>query len=259
MTTFEHFDSLLTGRRVSSRKLANNTYARRRGEDAIAVQFHDTDVVTYYRDGLVMLNTGGWHTVTTKARMNEFGPRWLNVASDRGRWYISVQPHVRWPDKTDGIPYADAMTLKAAGDGMSGVVLDGAKDAVAASTEDAANDRMRKEVNNWLRTITAERIVTALSDISGDCWFCSMRTAAGTPWGDIGSNYEHLREHIREDYLVGSMIVNAVRARNFGNPDAVISRIYSLALQGQVSDLFKDSVRKYLHTRLSVGNVAVKS
>lgn len=36
----------------------------------IAVQLHNTDVVTFFKDGRIAVNTGGWFTKTTKERIN---------------------------------------------------------------------------------------------------------------------------------------------------------------------------------------------
>lgn len=66
-------------------KLAHNTYLIRAG-DAYVVRFHGTDVVTYYPDGRVRLNSGGWRTYTTKRRLNMFGP--VPVWAERGEWYV---------------------------------------------------------------------------------------------------------------------------------------------------------------------------
>jgi hypothetical protein len=40
----------------------------------IAVTLHRTDVVQLYPDGSVRLSTGGWNTVTTRTRINEYNP-----------------------------------------------------------------------------------------------------------------------------------------------------------------------------------------
>lgn len=39
-----------------------------------AIQLHDTCVVIIHADGMYTLHSGGWRTVTTKARINEFSP-----------------------------------------------------------------------------------------------------------------------------------------------------------------------------------------
>lgn len=51
-------------------KLSSNTRVVASGEDRVEVQLHGTPVVTFCRDGRVILLTGGWRTATTKSRMN---------------------------------------------------------------------------------------------------------------------------------------------------------------------------------------------
>lgn len=73
MTQYAQADKLLTGRNHESRKVGNNTYLQRRGDD-IAVMLHATDIVTFHPDGTFTLNTGGWHTPTTLDRLREWAP-----------------------------------------------------------------------------------------------------------------------------------------------------------------------------------------
>jgi hypothetical protein len=44
------------------------------GTPAYIVQYHRTDVVTIRRDGLYRLDSGGWRTRTTMARIEEYAP-----------------------------------------------------------------------------------------------------------------------------------------------------------------------------------------
>lgn len=70
------------------RKVQNNTYLNRRGEDAIAVTLHATDVLTANSNGTVVLNSGGWHTMTTKDRINGWLPAgWVLFQKD-GDWIV---------------------------------------------------------------------------------------------------------------------------------------------------------------------------
>ena len=75
--------------RVGPCKLGNNTTLARTSEGNWAVRLHATDVVTFYRDGSVRLDTGGWNTPTTRLRfracgfnqsaadVRQHGPRWI--------------------------------------------------------------------------------------------------------------------------------------------------------------------------------------
>lgn len=98
------------------RKLANNTYLERiddpnGGRPSYAVRLHRTNVVTYHPDGSIVLDSGGWQTVTTKARMNAHTPPAVSVWQDRHEWYVGV----RVSSREDGQRwnYADGFTLDA--------------------------------------------------------------------------------------------------------------------------------------------------
>jgi hypothetical protein len=73
----------------TTRKLGNNTYGRIDG-DSVAIRLHSTDVVTFTGDNKVTLNSGGWATVTTKARMNEYLPDGYRVSQSNYEWFITL-------------------------------------------------------------------------------------------------------------------------------------------------------------------------
>lgn len=67
------------GRRGSgSARLSANTELRETGQ-GIGVLLHSTYVVTYKPNGEIVLNSGGWHTSTTAARINQFLPAGYRV------------------------------------------------------------------------------------------------------------------------------------------------------------------------------------
>lgn len=96
MITHSHAAELIRHGRNGRKKLQNNTYLEQRGED-FAVQLHSTDVVTIHADGTFTLRTGGWDTVTTKDRINNYGP--ARVWSERGTWAIHSANDPRTPVK----------------------------------------------------------------------------------------------------------------------------------------------------------------
>ena len=67
------------------RGIRSTTLVRLPGE-AIAVKYHGTAVVIYYRTGGIMVTSGGFKTKTTKARINRFASE--NVHSRRFVWYF---------------------------------------------------------------------------------------------------------------------------------------------------------------------------
>jgi hypothetical protein len=89
-----------------SRKIDNHTYLQRRGDD-IAVKLHDTDVVTFKKDGSVVLDSGGWLTPTTKDRINDNLGDYGYISQKNRQWTV----HVAGKE----YPYKDGMTIMPGG------------------------------------------------------------------------------------------------------------------------------------------------
>ena len=66
--SFQSAINVLNGK--EGRKIGNNTYLNRLDSDTITVKLHYTDIVTYHRDGRIIVNTGGYKSATTKHRIN---------------------------------------------------------------------------------------------------------------------------------------------------------------------------------------------
>lgn len=73
-------------------------------ESDIALRLHSTDVITFKASGCLVLNSGGWKTVTTKARINAaLRGSGHHVFQIDHRWYVS---HPSWKtaiEFTDGL------------------------------------------------------------------------------------------------------------------------------------------------------------
>lgn len=81
---YQTANAMLTGRCKERRKIGNNTYLIRRGKE-IAIRLHQTDIITLTDENEIIVNTGGWHTVTTKARLNEYLP--IGIYQKSGEWF----------------------------------------------------------------------------------------------------------------------------------------------------------------------------
>ena len=66
-----------------------DTRLHRVGE-AIALQYHWTDVVVAYPDGSVVLRHGGWWTKTTKERINRYLPSGYTLYQKNYTWYLAT-------------------------------------------------------------------------------------------------------------------------------------------------------------------------
>lgn len=174
------------GSRVS-RKLDHHTYLKRRG-DNIAVLLHETDIVTMKPDGVNVLNSGGWKTVTTKNRINKFSD--VYITQRKGVWYINNTDNLFY----DGIETKDGQVV-------SKIV-----------TEDKKQDKLMKQINAYCEKVKKLKEVPMPS--AGDCWYCHLRNAeTKEPWGD--RNPDHLLEHLKEKYVHGSLIYNALESAGY--------------------------------------------
>lgn len=176
-----------------SRKLGNNTYLQRRGDAAIAIKYHATDVLTFHADGRTVYDSGGWRTVTTKARLNSYGP--LGIITERGVWYVC-----RPGERDSRLTYADRLTVSPEGNiEGTGVTPDERGDKRAVKTFVAAYMAAfeRGEVS---------------APGAGDCWFCGMREVnTSRPLGEVqGDQASHIRGHFAEPYYVPSFLVRAM-------------------------------------------------
>lgn len=76
---------------VPRKKVGNHTWLERdiiNGEEVIHAVFHQTRVVTAWKDGTVSLNTGGWDTATTRDRMAYWSG--VRLHSIEGGWCMGV-------------------------------------------------------------------------------------------------------------------------------------------------------------------------
>jgi hypothetical protein len=89
---------VLGKRNRSERKVGNNTYAYIEVDGSVSIELHGTKVVRFYPNGLVMLNSGGWRTHTTKKRINQFSP--VKVYQKKHQWYLQ-----------DGTEFEDKMLV----------------------------------------------------------------------------------------------------------------------------------------------------
>ena len=71
-----------------TRNVCNNTRLIKDDQD-IHVELHNTRIITYHPDESVTLRTGGWRTVTTKARISEYSD--VNLCSESGSWMVRMR------------------------------------------------------------------------------------------------------------------------------------------------------------------------
>ena len=91
----------LGGKEVRKLRGTATTLETRDG-GAIAVKYYDTDIVTFYPDGAVRFDNGGYKTASTKAKMSEW--TYHRVYQEKHEWYITTDEGV--------VDYYNGITLK---------------------------------------------------------------------------------------------------------------------------------------------------
>ena len=104
---------------------------------------------------------------------------------------------------------------------------------------------MKERIRKYCLLITEKNLPIPSS---GDCWLCSLRTEEGTPMGELNHNPGHLLDHLKEKYLHGSILVNAMR--EYGYRDEQLGLFYSM----KIVNTFRRATRKYLQKRLLTFN-----
>lgn len=201
--SFAGLDAQLQGRCAESRKVDNHTHLKRRGPDAIAVCLHQTDILTFNRNGSIVLNTGGWQTVTTRDRINDFLPAGYFLWIEERVAFLSS--HGASYDKDHSVPYADGMMI----------MPDGSTKGSATPEETKQRQILRKRIlrfsAEYVKQMQADKIP---APSTGDCFYCGMSVAEGANkgkgLGDAIHDTDHLMSHLDEGYFVPSLLVRAL-------------------------------------------------
>ena len=229
--------------RNNRHKLGNNTYLYRNVDGSFAVRLHNTDIVTIHADDTYTLNSGGWRTVTTKARMNEFSP--AHLTQERGVWYLRQGSN--WDNwKDTRIVFSDGMRLDA-----KGMALD-------YSQEDSKRvERKDKEINKVISAyirgageyfVDYVREHNDMPSSAGDCLYCQMReVGTDKTLGELHSHSDHLALHIHERYYQTSMLMNACKHWNGG----AVAQFVFVNLKVGRADVLRQVLRKYLRANLA--------
>ena len=196
---------------VKSAKFADKNTLKIEYENGnIAYRFHNTDIITITDKGIV-LNSGGWKTITTKERINKFSP--AGLYQENNIWYLR-----------NGNIFFDGCIIN-----HVGTLLNKPK-----KLNETKFAKLKKEIDNYCKLITKDNLPVPEN---GDCWYCLM-------FDKEGKQLDHLLQHVKEKYLHGSILVNAMR--EMGYSDTGIGLYYHL----KDANVFKRSVKKYLTKRL---------
>ena len=184
---------------VSAKMEGCNTVRYVRADGCVVLRYHETDIVTRKPNGALILNSGGWKTPTTKARINGELPRGMDIYQDKGLWCLKK-----------GYGYGPDVKTWTFVDGMS-IGPRGGVNVKAGAAEAKRVARLVKMINAYGKEIAGLRVLPEPS--GGDCWDCHLVTAdGGVPMGEHFGTTDHLISHLKENYIHGSLIWNAIKA-----------------------------------------------
>jgi len=184
------------------------------------LRYQDTDIIRWCTDGSIVLNTGGWRTVTTKARYNEHLDG-IRVWQERGVWTVATAK--------GSVEFYDGMVIN-----PDGTVID---------TGSVESDRVKdytKRIAKYVKLITEDTIV---QPDAGDCWICMMFEKDGNK-----SDVDHLESHMDEGYVHGSILVNAMRAAGYRDEGI------AWHFQAKMVDGFRRAMRRFLKARFNLAS-----
>ncbi len=215
-----------------SRKIQHNTRLRREDSDLV-IRYHATDVLRYHGDDTVTIDTGGWHSVTSATRYQNWLPLYWSVANHNGAWNVygpgdevtmtygnmarngyytrTYRPAVAHFRIWDGMTITDQPRPR---------VLN-FRDAPDFERRDREALRIESDIARYVKLYSDERISELLPrdaesiSLAGDCWYCLFIDT------DKETNNGHLRGHLQDGYTMVSLIRNAYDARGF-QPGALL-------------------------------------
>jgi hypothetical protein len=165
----------------------------------------------------LMVSLCGWNTLTTRERLN--GIDGVHVTTKNGQAYLNGY---KWN-----------------GDAVNPATFKGN----VSDTDTEKRNAMKKAIATYSKLYTYPYDVPT----KGDCWLCSMIvTKNGKTWGDMRhDDHDHLRHHINEPYVHGSLMRNALK--EYGVDEQRMAVWFSMA---GVQDTVQRAIRKYLQRRL---------
>ena len=94
--SFQSAIKVLNGKQ--GKVIGHNTTLVRLDNDTVAARLHTTDIVTYHRDGRIIVKTGGYNTNTTRHRIN--GLTEVGITTKSGTAYLG-----------NGVQFVDGMDV----------------------------------------------------------------------------------------------------------------------------------------------------
>ena len=261
---------LLKGKNKENRPIANNTRVIRRSEKMIVIRLHNTDIITFYENGAIGLNSGGWKTVTTKDRMNRFTPRNIAISTDRGIWYVII----RTPESEDLSPWDDFYPRYPFEDGMhvlsDGTVYDHNLKSIEICDKKKEKQLTKKvnKINRFSRELVKRFFDGRSIPGPGDCFYCQYHAGSehtahvkmqtgklvdGKLELTDGVDHNCIQSHLDENYYVGSLVIAALNwNENIGVYGLAPIDKHNIAVALNPDTEHKSFAEDYTHRRVTL-------
>ena len=220
---FNHKDLI-----VKSHFVKGNTLEIYLKDKTRVIRYHNTDIITI-TPTTVILNTDGWLTNTTKDRLNEFTPFGLDLYQKNHVWYLNYN--------NETVMYYDGITFDLEGTIISEIKRDKSK----------AVKNYKKLIKKFVNRL--DRLTELPMPSGGDCWDCALKTKEGKSMGDLSGDVSHLKSHITEGYLHGSLIYNALKEKH-GNLNFISMVFQSPEMFVSWRDQVKRALNRYLQDKI---------
>lgn len=225
----------IVGEHTGARVIANNTVQYTNSKGEIVIRLHNTDIITYKKNGSVVLNTDGWQTPTTKERLNRYmSERHIRIEQKNHKWTVN------------GVPFVDGIEIR-----KDGTIPQ--KWAKKADSKIKRDMSVEKKIEKYLKIVKKKLSENDTLPSSGDCFFCSMHTVDdGIALGDATNDHSHIEMHLKEGYVPNSLLWNAMKeagykAEVYLHPEWRKGR--EMAWMNQV---VVRNVRKYIRRRMNI-------
>lgn len=184
----------------TKRKLERNTYLEPLDAQTVAVRLHQTNVVLIHSNGTYTLNSGGWKTITTKARINEYSP--ARLYSENNVWYVGETG------------YTDGMKV----DSTGGLVSGGHSGHSQAILKRRLDKMVLKYVKGFCEWVAENKDLPVPS--GGDAWPALIGEPDATdPLGGMEPmGLDYLFDTFKDEYYIPSLVWKALNTLRYGNP-----------------------------------------
>jgi len=190
---------------TESKIVGHNTVAYTKPDGTRVVRLHHTDILEFTKDGRTIFNSGGWKTMTTKEQINAL-QKVATIIKDKGLWYLTTNRNP-YQNKDSRVPFFDGITIK------DGKVVKPRK--LAHKKE----EYLLKQIHAYCKKL--KELKELPTPNGGDCWHCSFQTDDGRTMGDL-SGSDHLKSHLKEKYIHGSLIWNALKWAGYQYPALMV-------------------------------------